>query len=161
MRKPNQVTIDGQSYEVGYLPSSTAIETATLLAKRLIPSVGGAFAAFMVQATANPDVQVVDALKKIDFGGAFPELAAAMDPKEITGLVKLLCGVVSFEGGDEDDGLPKGLLDKTKFEEHFKGRPGHALKVAQAAFGVNCADFFGAAVSVAMEAMSLIRAKTT
>lgn len=159
MRKPNQVTIDGEQYEVGYLTSSQAIETATLLAKRLIPSVGNAFASFMVQATANPDIQVADALKKIDFGDAIPQLAAAMDPKEINGIVKLLCGVTSYEGPDED--LSKGLLDKTRFEEHFKGRPGHALKVAQASFEVNCSDFFGAAVSVAMEAMSLIRAKTT
>ncbi len=132
-------TIDGVPYQVGYLVSSDAIKTSTLVSKRLLPSVGKVLSG--LGNLGNVKTALDSQLSSLNLDGAFGTLAGNLDPDELNTLMQKLCSVVIVKG---EGG---GLLDAQRIEEHFKGRPGHALKVTAASFEVNCSDFFGAAVS--------------
>lgn len=121
-------TIDGESYTFQYLNTSDALEIAGEVAQKLIPVLG------KLAGTGNADTDLAD-LKIEQVAGA---LAASLEPKRMQELIKKLCTVV-FKN-------PGGVIN---FEEDFRGRPGHALKVARKSFEVNCGDFFESAASLA------------
>ncbi len=134
-RASTALKLDGHSYTVMFLSSSQAIETATEVGAALLPALGKAF--------PKGGFKTGDALADLDLdlGAGFETLAVSMQPAKVLALIKTLCSVVMLDG--------KGLLVDGLFEEHFKGAPGEALKVARKSFEVNCGDFFASAVSLA------------
>lgn len=133
MQKPTTIKLDGHSYIVQYLSSSQAIEVATEVGAALLPALAKALPKGLKR-----DVSFMD--QDIDLGGGLESLATVLKPAKMLELVKQLCSVVVAEG--------EGLLDGAIFEEHFKGRPGAALRVAAKSYEVNCGDFFASAVSL-------------
>ncbi len=131
-RTPTTLKLDGHSYTVMYLSTSQAIETATEVGAVLLPALGKAFPKGGVKDFSQQDLNI---------GGGLEALAGSMKPAQVLELIKTLCGCVALDG--------QGLLAESLFEEHFKGAPGRALKVASKSFEVNCGDFFASAVSLA------------
>jgi hypothetical protein len=134
-----KVALDGESYTFGYLPTSQALGVAIEVAQRFMPSIGALLPKGEGLA-ALFDKDMKEALGKLDLAGGLVVLAASMEPDACTTLIKKLNAVVVVDG--------VGLLDDTHFDEHYKGRPGLALKVAAKSFEVSCADFFAHAVSL-------------
>ncbi len=133
-RTPTTLKLDGHSYTVMYLSTSQAIETATEVGTVLLPALGKAFPKGGLKGTSLADMD-------LDIGGGLETLAGAMKPLQVLALLKTLCSCVALDGA--------GLLVDNLFEEHFKGAPGRALKVASKSFEVNCGDFFASAVGLA------------
>ncbi len=143
------ITIDGESYQMSYLVTSDSLKVAALVGKRLLPSVGKVLSGLGALNDAKGLLE--KDLSELKLDAALATLAETLDPEEINQLIQKLCSVVMVPG--------LGILNPQNFEEHFKGRPGHALKVAAASFEVNCKDFFGAAVSGVFKAMGSIQAQ--
>lgn len=133
-RTTTTLKLDGHSYTVMFLSSSQAIETATEVGAALLPALGRAFPKGGLKTVSLADLD-------LDLGAGFETLALSMQPAKILTLLKTLCSCVALDG--------QGLLVESLFEEHFKGAPGQALKVAAKSFEVNCGDFFASAVSLA------------
>lgn len=133
MQTPTTVKLDGHSYTIQYLSTSQAIETATEVGAALMPALGKVI----------PAGSLTDALSgaaSLDLGAGLEVLAKEMQPTKLLNLIKVLCSVVILDG--------KGLLADALFEDHFRGRPGAALKLAAKSYEVSCGDFFGSAVSL-------------
>jgi hypothetical protein len=133
-RNPKRLTVEGDSYTIQYLDTSTAIEVATDVGGRLLPVI-----ALAVGLKGGEGTQDLSKL-----GDSFETVAKSLPPKKMVELIRLLCSVVIVEGPDS-----KGLLEGPRFEEHFKGRPGLALRIAKESFEVNCPDFFDSVAGLA------------
>lgn len=125
---PITETIDGEVYVFQFLNTSVALNICAEVAKRVVPILGN-----LTGMKAGLDTELGD----IDFGQVASSVALAVEPEVLQRLVSQLCSVAFCQGGSQN------------FEEHYRGRPGHALKVAKKSFEVNCGDFFASAASLA------------
>ena len=132
MRELIKEAIDGEVYTFGYLMTSEAVKVSIEVSKILLPAMGHVFSGIAVKKEVK-DIAEAN-INMLNLDKCFAALADKLDPIQQLALYQKLVSVVTMDSG------------MMVFEEHFKGRPGHLLKVAKKSFEVNCGDFFESAI---------------
>jgi hypothetical protein len=135
MRQEVKQIIDEEEYTFYQMNPEDSLKLLTKLAKMLGISIGKAL-------SGSPGDSLESALDtNLDVGKLIGGIAERLDEDEVMIIVKMSLSQVMHSG--------KGELSKpTVFNEVFKGKIAHMLKVVTAALKVEYSDFFGGSLDL-------------